>query len=111
MSTVGGTLMRAAALKGRIGGAMIAIVAFLGWPAATHAAPAPLAALAERAEAGDADALTELGLRYGHGEGVAQDWGRAAALYCRAAGQGHAGAAYQLAMMRLYGRGAERDDA
>lgn len=54
---------------------------------------------------------TEWGVRYEHGEGVPQDYGRAVHLYCLAARQGHAAAQYQLGWLYANGRGGLRDDA
>ncbi len=48
---------------------------------------------------------------YEHGEGVAKDPARAAALYCDAARAGDAEAAYALGWMYTNGRGLARDDA
>lgn len=47
---------------------------------------------------------------YEHGEGVAKDQLRAARLYCEAARDGDAEAAYSLGWMYANGRGIERDD-
>jgi soluble lytic murein transglycosylase-like protein len=52
-----------------------------------------------------------LAQRYEHGEGVAQDQGRALALYCDAARGGEAKALFNLGWMHLNGRGVPRDDA
>jgi soluble lytic murein transglycosylase-like protein len=54
---------------------------------------------------------TEWATRYEHGEGVAQDYGRAMQLYCAAARRGHVPAQYQLGWMFANGRGVARDDA
>jgi len=54
---------------------------------------------------------TEWATRYEHGEGVAQDYGRAMQLYCVAARRGHVQAQYQLGWMFANGRGVARDDA
>lgn len=53
----------------------------------------------------------EWATRYEHGEGVAQDYGRAMRLYCAAARRGHVPAQYQLGWMFANGRGVARDDA
>ena len=53
----------------------------------------------------------DLALRYEHGEGVPQDYGRALALYCEAANRGEAKAFFTLGWMFLHGRGVSRDDA
>ena len=53
----------------------------------------------------------DLAVRYEHGEGVAQDYGRALALYCQAAENKDARAYQNLGWMFLNGRGVGRDDA
>jgi soluble lytic murein transglycosylase-like protein len=53
----------------------------------------------------------EWAIRYEHGEGVTQDYGRAMQLYCAAARRGHVPAQYQLGWMFANGRGVARDDA
>lgn len=53
---------------------------------------------------------TEWATRFEHGEGVAQDYGRAMQLYCAAARRGHAPAQYQLGWMFANGRGVTRND-
>lgn len=50
-------------------------------------------------------------ISYEHGEGVPKDPGIAAALYCEAAVQGSAEAAFQLGWMYANGRGIAHDDA
>jgi soluble lytic murein transglycosylase-like protein len=60
------------------------------------------------ATAGD---LTARALAYEHGEDVAKDPARAAALYCEALREGDAEAAYGLGWMYANGRGVARDDA
>lgn len=52
----------------------------------------------------------EWATRFEHGEGVAQDYGRAMQLYCAAARRGHAPAQYQLGWMYANGRGVTRND-
>jgi TPR repeat protein len=54
--------------------------------------------------------LVALGTQYEHGEGMPQDFTRAAELYCDAARYGDAEAYYALAFMYGDGRGFERDD-
>ncbi len=54
---------------------------------------------------------TLLARAYEHGEGVKRDAARAAALYCEAARDGDADAAYALGWMLANGRGVPRDDA
>src|SRR5271156_2322184 len=53
----------------------------------------------------------DLAVRYEHGEGVAQDYGRALSLYCEAAEQNDARAFQNLGWMFLNGRGVGRDAA
>lgn len=56
------------------------------------------------------DPLIAAALRYEHGEGVARNPGRAAEMYCAAAHQGNADAAYRLGWMYAEGNGIARDD-
>ena len=71
----------------------------------------PIAALRELAEAGDAEALAELGERYEHGRGVVQDDAVAVSWFRRAADQGHAAGQAALGFMYATGRGVAQDDA
>lgn len=72
--------------------------------------PGTLAALTERAEAGDAIAQTLVGRRYGLGIGGAKrDSVASVNWYRRAADQGFALAQANLAYMYLHGEGVERD--
>ena len=57
------------------------------------------------------DELVALGIRYEHAEGMPRDYDRALALFCEAAAKGSGTGAYNLAIMRLNGRGIERSDA
>ena len=77
----------------------IALIAFLLTGAAGAADAPPPASLAAQA------------LAYEHGEGVAKDQRKAAALYCEAARGGDVGAMFNLGWMYANGRGVERDDA
>jgi len=52
----------------------------------------------------------QLAARYEHGDGVAQSFSRALALYCDAASAGDANALFSLGWMYLNGRGVTRDD-
>ena len=77
-----------------------------------------LATAARGAETFSADAtpdaapeLVARALAYEHGEGVAKDPLRAAALYCEAAREGDAEAQFSLGWMYANGRGVARDDA
>ena len=69
----------------------------------------PLATLRELAEAGDAEAQTELGWRYEDGRGVRQDDAEAVRWYRRAAEQGQARAQNNLGDMYHDGRGVVQD--
>jgi hypothetical protein len=80
-------------------GASNAVFAGTGTPTATTPpATAPITEKLARA------------LSYEHGEGVPKDLGIAAALYCEAAVQGSAEAAFQLGWMYANGRGIAHDD-
>ena len=70
-----------------------------------------IAALRELAEAGDAEAQTELGERYEHGRGVAQDDRAAVSWFRRAAEQGHLPGQAALGFMYATGRGVAQDHA
>ena len=69
-----------------------------------------IAALRELAEAGDAEAQTELGERYEHGRGVAQDDRAAVSWFRRAAEQGHPPGQAALGFMYATARGVVQDD-
>jgi hypothetical protein len=88
----------------------LSLLAALAAPVLAAAAPATLAQLEARAAESDAPAIIQLAQRYEHAEGVPRDYERAVVLYCRADAIGEAAGAYQLGLMRLYGRGVERDD-
>lgn len=64
-----------------------------------------------RAENGDAQAQTDLAVKYEHGEGVARNFSLALRYYCLAARQGYVKAQYNLGWMYANGRGVPRDDA
>ena len=76
-------------------GTLLALPVFASEPA-----PAPQSA----------DPLIAAALRYERGEGVPSNAGRAAEMYCAAARQGNADAAYRLGWMYANGGGIERDD-
>jgi len=61
--------------------------------------------------AGQPAALFELAARYEHGEGVAQSYEHALALYCDAARRGESRAFFNLGWMFLHGRGVPHDEA
>ena len=70
-----------------------------------------IAALRELAEAGDAEAQTELGERYEDGRDVVQDYTGAVSWFRRAAEQGYAPGQAALGFMYMRGRGVRQDDA
>jgi TIR domain/Sel1 repeat len=78
-----------------------------------RATPSPTPSEAERlaktADAGDADAMYDLGLVYANGKGVAQDYGKAREWYQRAADVGKALAMNNLGDLYYYGKGVARD--
>ena len=70
----------------------------------------PITVLRELAEAGDAEAQTELGERYEHGRDVEQDYGTAVSWFRRAADQGYAPGQAALGWMYDAGQGVAQDD-
>jgi len=68
-----------------------------------------VAALSERAQAGDAVAQTELGRRYGLGLGIAKDSAASFSWYEKAANHGFCSAQSNLAYMYLNGEGVLKD--
>jgi len=68
-----------------------------------------VAALSERAQAGDAMAQTELGRRYGLGIGIVRDSATSFSWYEKAANQGLCSAQANLAYMYLNGEGVRKD--
>ena len=74
-------------------------------------APADVAALRVKANAGDAGAQNYLGFAYFNGQGVPQDYAQAAAWFRKAAEQGDADAQFNLGMMYYNGQGVPQDDA
>jgi hypothetical protein len=78
---------------------------------ATNAAPlAPeLRALVAKAESGDATAQADLGLRYNLGNGLGQDFTKAAYWYLLAADQGQAMAQSNLAVLYTNGQGVQQN--
>ena len=70
-----------------------------------------LAVLRELAEAGDAEAQTELGERYEDGRGLVQDYAGAVSWFRRAAEQGYAAGQAAMGFMYARGRGVVQDDA
>ena len=86
-------------------------LAVLGQPVQAQDKPATqeLADLRASAEAGEAQAQYNLGVRYTVGEGVPQDYVEAVAWYRRAAEQGHAAAQYGLGVLYGTGEGVPQD--
>ncbi|MFH1869538.1 MAG: hypothetical protein ABIK82_18895 [Pseudomonadota bacterium] len=70
--------------------------------------PAIAGELAPAQQSGDA--AIAAALRHEHGDGVAMNAGRAAEMYCAAAREGNADAAYRLGWMYANGIGVERND-
>lgn|GEM_PF-2059285 len=62
-----------------------------------------------RAEQGDASAQCNLGVLYGSGKGVSQDYTEAAQWFQQAAEQGHAAGQFNLGALYRDGRGVTRD--
>jgi TPR repeat protein len=91
----------------RVGACSTRVAALAIWLAAVATAEA--AALHPSAAA-DSEALVALGLRYEHAEGLPRDYDKAVALFCEASASGNAKAAYNLAVMRLNGRGVEQSE-
>ena len=79
-------------------------------PPETDVTELHIVALRELAEAGHAEAQAELGERYEHGRGVAQDYGVAVSWFRRAADQGYAPGQFGLSFMYSTGRGVVQDD-
>jgi localization factor PodJL len=80
-------------------------------PAPAEAPPAPdIAELQRAAEAGDARAEYELGVRHVTGRGLARDTAEGARWFERAAVKGHASAQYNLGVMFERGLGVELND-
>ncbi|MBE3039526.1 MAG: sel1 repeat family protein [Chloroflexi bacterium] len=84
--------------------------------AAKPGSPVPAVPLSEfeilrkKAEAGDGNAMTNLGVMYGDGRGVAKDEREAVSWYRKAAESGNAGAMHNLGLMYGQGRGLEKDE-
>ncbi|HYD31566.1 MAG TPA: transglycosylase SLT domain-containing protein [Azospirillaceae bacterium] len=66
--------------------------------------------LTVRADHGDVVAAYELAIRYETAFGARRDLPKALMLYCQAAGEGHAEAAFRLGWMHLFGRGVDIDE-
>ena len=86
-------------------------LAVLGPPVQAQDKPSAqeLADLRARAEAGDATAQLDLGLMYGTGRGVPQDFAEAVGWYRKAAEQGTALAQFALGYAYANGRGVPED--
>jgi soluble lytic murein transglycosylase-like protein len=90
--------------------ATVAALAALFAMVVNAAAAAPSSPTVTAPAAKEPDALIELALRYEHAEGVQRDYDRAVALFCEASDLGSGKGAYNLAVMRLNGRGLERSE-
>ena len=95
--------------------ALAGMVALLVGGAPLAQAPEPaqddsIEALRTRANAGDADAQTTLGVRYNNGAGVPQDDTEAVAWHRKAAEQGVADAQFNLGLAYYDGEGVPQDD-
>jgi TPR repeat protein len=66
--------------------------------------------LVAKAARGDTDAQYELGMHYCYGEGVEEDYEKAAYWWIKAAEQGHVLAQYSLNELYYYGMGVEEDE-
>ena len=75
----------------------------------SESTPEFIQSLWTRAEQGDAKAQYSLGVAYRKGDGVPQDYAKAAKWYRHAAEQGHAEAQYNLGVMYAEGRGVAQD--
>ena len=75
----------------------------------TYAAQQAAASFEQAAKQGNADAQYQLGFMYETGQGVEQDYRRAAQWYEKAAAQGHAQAQYQLGCLYREGLGVEEN--
>jgi TPR repeat protein len=74
---------------------------------AAHAADRLDSAASDRS---DPKSMTELAVRFEHGEGVVKDFAKANELYCKAAKMGYAEAQFKLGWIYANGRGVARDD-
>ena len=79
-------------------------------PVASGAFGQSLEALETAAAQGDAQALTQLGQKYEHAEGVPRDYEKANRYYCKAARSGYIEAQFKLGWVYANGRGVARDD-
>jgi TPR repeat protein len=70
-----------------------------------------LAALESAAEQGNAEAQSDLGLLYDHGQGLPQNYAKATYWYRKAAGQGYAEAQYNLGLLYALGLSVPKDYA
>lgn len=80
--------------------ALVFLLCAIGWSRSSAAAPDV-----------SFDSLREQASSYEHGDGVAKDGTRAAALYCKAARLGDAASQFSLGWIYANGRGVPRDDA
>jgi len=88
---------------------MILLAAAIVTMLATKTFSADINSLQKQAEAGDAEAQSELGMIYAKGQGVTQDFSEAAKWIRKAAEQGVAQAQYNLGGMYSSGQGVVQD--
>ena len=90
---------------------VVLVLMFSSFPLTTAWAGEDIAALRAKAEAGDANAQTRLGVLYETGDGVPKDYGKAAHWYRLAANQGNDHAELYLGTLYYYGRGVPQNYA
>ena len=88
---------------------VVLVLMFSSFPLTTAWAGEDIAALRAKAEAGDANAQTRLGVLYETGDGVPKDYGKAAHWYRLAANQGVAEAQASLGFLYDEGWGVQQD--
>jgi TPR repeat protein len=79
--------------------------------AARHLKPEDVPALEQKAEAGDVEAQVVMGGAYNRGNVVPRDYGKALALFQKAAASGHPMAEESLGIMYVIGHGTQRNPA
>jgi TPR repeat protein len=102
--------MNASHIKNCIRALAVAVFLSASGPVGVAAeSAANIAKWRKAAEQGDAKAQFNLGILYAKGQGVPQDYKRAAQWYRKAAEQGYANAQYRLGMMYAEGQGVPQD--
>ncbi len=79
--------------------------------AARHLKAEDVPSLAQKAEAGDVEAQVVIGIAYRRGNAVPRDYGKALALFQKAAANGHPMAEESLGIMYVIGQGTQRNPA